>query len=125
MKKLLYLVPLALFVLCLTPWALHKDTVRFATQGAGLSPMHWRLRAYNVGDGTQGARNVFLTDQTVGKAVPPISDGARAYGFPFAFYLSNRGAGQNSHVDIQAVSWLWLAVDGLIILGTLILAAML
>jgi hypothetical protein len=123
MKKLLFAVPIILLLLCVTPFALLKDQVHFASTGAGLTPGHWRLRAYSIGGSSDLTRNLFLTDNTVGKAVPAISEGAHYYGFPFAFYLTNHGASKASEVDIQALSWLWLAVDMAFILGTLAGAA--
>ena len=123
MKKLLFAIPAILLLLCVTPWALYKDHVQFAASGAGLTPSHWRLRAYSIGGSSDLTRNLFLTDNTVGKAVPAISEGARYYGFPFAFYLTNHGASKASEVDIKALSWLWLTVDMALVLGALAAAA--
>ena len=126
MKKLLYLIPLLLIVLNVLPFSLYKDTIKLNTIDS-LTPSHWQIASENMsfsgslgsitpGSNAQAAQSVNLATY--------VSIGATFRGFPFGAYFS-RSVGSNSHggssnFDISGYSVLWIFVDGLLVLITIL-----
>lgn len=151
MKKLLYIVPLLLLGLCVSSLSLYKDNVDYAivknpnaefTDIAGaftqLSPSHWKMIDYQVsGSANLGDSEVFVgSDEEFQKhqakqqpKVEPVSQGAKFYGFPVAAYFSKNSSTQtansSSSVTASAYSYLWVAIDLLLIIGSLVVAVLL
>lgn len=150
MKKLLYLVPIVLILLSVTPIALYKDKVDFllaknpnakiddlASALTKLSPSHWKMLNFNTSaSGSLGSIS-FPTDSPDGvtmsgnqsPATPkpePLYEGATFRGFPIAAYFSKdsdtNSGGFTGSTQASGYSWLWATVDGLLVLVSLAVA---
>ena len=125
MRKLLYLIPLVLLALNVTSLALYKDTVRYAPNGPlnVLVPSHWKIRDLNISASADLSQATVTTGNTVIPPTPPLSQGAKFYGFPAGFYLKNGGTVNTTYSSstssVTAWSWLWAVADGLFIVATL------
>jgi hypothetical protein len=139
MKKLFYLLPLLLLALNATTISLYKDKVDFAYAKhptahfddlesilTNLSPRHWKSLNYDAqisgSLGDVGSSN----SSSQAAAAKPLYQGATFRGFPAAVYFSKdqttKTGGLTSTVSASGFSWLWLTVDGLLIIGSFILA---
>lgn len=123
MKKLLYLFPLVLLALCATHITLHKDTVTYSPGGGltSLKPSHWKLRDYELNTSFSLPQAQAAGNQQ-SSASQSYSQNAQFNGFPFGFYFSNAKSSSISSYKVSAYSWLWAAVDGLIIILALLTA---
>lgn len=123
MKRLLYLLPLALIVLSLAGISLHKDTVSYKPGGdlQSLTPSHWKMKDYNL----NASVDLSQASGDTSAATKAYSDGAKFYGFPFGAYFSNDQHYSSSSLSVSAYSWLWSAVDVLLVVATLLLAILL
>lgn len=126
-RQLAYLIPLALLVLNLTPWALYKDTVGFSGKipvFESLAPSSWKLIEYDAS--VTGSVTMTTATTTVTPANPPLSTNASFKGFPFGAYFSRSSntstSSANSSYSVSAYSWLWATVDGLLVVGLFIAA---
>jgi len=149
-EKLLYLIPLVLIGLSVLPVSLYKDKVDFLLSKnpnakvedlAGaltkLSPSHWKMIDYQVNASANlGAASFSFnssdTKATTEQQAPetpksePLYKGARFRGFPFGAYFStssssNTASSQSSY-SASGYSWLWAAVDVLLIVASLVIS---
>lgn len=112
MRRLLYLIPVALLALCAAGVPLYKDAVGFRQSGKlALAPSHWNLLSYSI-----SAQGVLAASGAQGSTGATVSRGAKAWGFPAAAFLINKGDSSNAYYSsssaVSAYSWLWTAVDG-------------
>ena len=125
MKKLLYLIPLALLVLNAMPLAVYKNTVNYSpnSQSYHLSPSYWRQLEMKVPKPAFSQSTVFLSSGGTLPSAVPLSKGAQFYGFPAGFYFKKVNVLNyflpNVPYTVTAFSWLWATADGLIIVITL------
>ncbi len=150
MKKLLYLVPFILIGLSVLPISLYKDKVDFLLSknpnakiedlsGAltKLSPSHWKMIDYQVSASADLGSASFSFDSSDAEAtteqqtpeVPkpePLYQGAKFHGFPFGAYFSKSSstntANSKSSYSASGYSWLWVAVDLLLIVASLVIS---
>ena len=136
MKKLLYLIPLALVLLNATPYALYKDNVGLAGQPPvpnRLAPANWTLLSFNINATLSAPLSISATAaslQTTNlnpSTSPPLSIKAKYKGFPFGAYFSNNISSttklSSASSQVSAWSWLWTTVDVLIVLLAYLIAA--
>lgn len=133
MKKLLYLIPVILLGLNFLPVSLYKDVVK-ANGLYSLTPSHWRYKTESYSGSINITVNPLSSStpsnvaqlQKAAAAAEFVSSGASFKGFPFGAYFSKSSTSSNStssgYYNISAYSILWLSVDGLLILITLLLA---
>lgn len=122
MKKLLYLIPVILIILCATPFALYKDTVTMGSSLDTASPRYWNVSVHVSFSGT-------LNDSDTAQSAPKpsaYSDGATFKGFPIGAYFSrsssSNSSSSSSSFSVSGWSWLWGLFDILLIAGSLYLA---
>lgn len=147
--KLLYLLPILLLGLSLTPVTLYKDKVEFllvknpnaqfddlAGAVTALDPGHWKMIDYSVNASANfdDISFSFSDTETVEQdyqepEVPkpePLYQGATFRGFPFAAYFSKdsstKTANSSSSERASGFSWLWIAIDTLLVIVSLIVA---
>jgi hypothetical protein len=128
MKKLLFLIPLALLILNATPWALYKNTINYTLgHPYSLSPAYWRQLSLKQAPHSIQFQSTVIVDVsgTLPSAIP-LSKDARFYGFPVGFYLKKANILNDSlpgvPFTVTAFSWLWATVDGAIVIVTLLAA---
>jgi hypothetical protein len=126
MKKLLLLIPVVLVLLNVLPIASIKDNVKFGESLDTLSPSHWKLVDLNAGVTATNIDFDFSGEtqqqQPTNSADEPLSKDASFKGFPFGAYFSRAdsqtvGSAQSSSFSASAYSWLWIAVDSLLLIG--------
>jgi len=135
MKKLLYLIPLLLVVLNLTPGAIYKDTVGFSgkqTAIENLAPGNWSIISYNMGSSLASplalnATASSLQTTSLSTAInPALSTNAQFKGFPFGAYFNTTTSTTTSYSkateQVSAWSWLWSTADLLFIILALMIA---
>jgi len=129
MKKLLFIIPLALLILNATPWALYKNTVNYALNGHpfSLSPAYWQQLSLNENHSSYQYQSTVIVDSSgTIPSVIPLSKDARFYGFPVGFYLKKANVLNDSlpgvPYTVTAFSKLWAVVDGAIVIVTLLAA---
>jgi hypothetical protein len=152
MKKLLYLVPLTLLILCATPWALYKDKVDFLfstdpkaafedifSAMSKLSPSHWKMIDMEThADATLTPESTTVdsseTEMTGNNddhtsempKAEALHEKATFRGFPFGAYLSKNSSSSSQAgsytLKASAFSWLWVTADALLIVATLFIA---
>jgi hypothetical protein len=122
MKKLFYIIPVILAILCALHFNVHNDTINHNPQGdlASLKPSHWKTREYNIDASVSLAQPSSAGSSS--QTNTPLSQRGKFYGFPFGFYVVNQQSTANSSVNFSAYSWLWATVDGLLIILTIVLA---
>ena len=109
MKKLLYLIPVLLIVLCATPFALYKDTVKPQGTLYTFSPSYWKVSIHI------NSSNDSLTPVNSANSAPTaFTEKASFKGFPFGAYFSSS--------NFTGWSWLWSLIDLIIIAATLVFA---
>jgi len=129
MKKLLYLIPILLIILNLTPDALYKDTVGFSGKEStveSLAPGNWTIVNYNIGSSLASPLALNATSsslQTTNLSTvinSALSSNAQFKGFPFGAYFNNSDFTTTSYSkateQISALSWLWSTVDLLLVI---------
>lgn len=128
MKKLLYLIPLILIVLNLLSFSLYKDTVRLNKLNS-LTPSHWLIASENLSASVNLGNVTPVSNSQAAQeanAASYVSIGSTFKGFPFGAYFSKNNSsnspGVSSSFDISAYSILWIFVDGLLVLITLLIA---
>ena len=125
MKKLLFLIPLALLILNATPWAIYKNTVNYTSNGHlySLSPSYWRQLNMKIAKSSDYQPMATFSTAGTPPSTVPLSKGAQFYGFPAGFYLKKANVTNASlfgiPYTITAFSWLWATVDGAIVIVTL------
>jgi hypothetical protein len=126
MKKLIFLIPLAVLALNATPWALYKNTVNYSLDGQlyHLSPSSWKQLNISIPKANQSIYNTTIIVNRGGTPplVVPLSQGARFYGFPVGFYLKKTDVTTSTLPGTRAVvtafSWMWATLDGLLVIIT-------
>lgn len=123
MKKLLYLIPLLLVILCATPFALYKDTVTHGTSLDSASPRHWKILSVDMSYSGSLDRGSSILQELQPAPPAPYSQAATFKGFPIGAYFNrsstSNGPVSSSSFSVSAVSWLWSTLDILLILATL------
>jgi|GEM_PF-4706500 len=128
MKKLLFLIPLVLLILNVTPWALYKNSVNYTLNGHpySLSPAYWRQLSLNENSHSSYQSTVIVDSSGTTPSAVPLSKDARFYGFPVGFYLKKanvlNGSLPGVPYTVTAFAWLWAVVDGTIVIVTLLAA---
>jgi hypothetical protein len=126
MKKLLFLIPLALLILNATPLAIFKDSVNYIPNGHlfSLEPSSWKQLSYKIIKRPYQQSTYYIGSSGTTPATEPLSQGARIYGFPISFYLKKNNVvnvgSPNPPAIVSAYNWHWALIDGLIIIVTLV-----
>jgi hypothetical protein len=122
MKKLLYLIPVLLIALCLTPFALYKDTVKPGSSLDTASPSYWKVSVQISMSGSLTE----LSSSTSTPATITYTQNATFRGFPFGAYFNHSSSStttnSSSSSAVSGWSWLWGLVDLSIIASTFYLA---
>ena len=115
-------MPFILIGLSLTTFALYKDTVKYGTSLDTLSPSHWKVIDMQIS--FSGSLDSFEeVDPNQPTPEPePVSKGATFKGFPFGAYFSRSESSSNGNFNASGYSWLWGAIDLLLIVVSLVVS---
>lgn len=153
MKKILYLIPLLLLCMSALPVSLYKDKVDLAVAKnpdissfedlselfTKLDPGHWKFIEYQASASGSFSGSIDFSEElpegteenqpSVQPEQKPLHEVAKFRGFPFAAYFSTSSTANTqtslSSFTASGYSWLWILIDLILIIGSLVVAIIL